>query len=118
MVDLRPIHSHLSVQQDFCTVAGDVSKSQTLQHTGVFESSLVVVSVSSDGNGIELVCAIGAIKPLAVRRVRSRYVVNASKIRPAGADQVVREEAHERYPTLFFPDRFFIGQRHFESNSQ
>lgn len=93
LIDLSPINLHLFAQEGFRTVAGDATQREILQNAEVEFCELVAVCVPQDESALHIVLAVRQIAPQATLIVRCRYQANAAKLRGAGADHVVSEEA-------------------------
>ncbi len=93
LIDLSPINLHHFAQEGFRTVAGDASQRSILEIAEVDRCDLVAVCVPQDESALQVVLSARQIAPQAILIVRCRYQANAAKLRRAGADHVVSEEA-------------------------
>jgi monovalent cation:H+ antiporter-2, CPA2 family len=93
LVDMSPINLHSFAQEGFRTVSGDATDSSILNLAGTEEAGLHVICVPDDSSAISIVQAIRLINQETKLIVRCRYQSNAAKLKKAGADQVVSEEA-------------------------
>ncbi|MEO1614619.1 MAG: cation:proton antiporter [Planctomycetota bacterium] len=92
LVDLSPINLHPFAQEGFRTIAGDASRREILEEAGVPGAVLNVVCVPDDGTAVRVVKAIHTLQPSSKTIVRCRYQASLSKLRRAGAGEVVAEE--------------------------
>jgi CPA2 family monovalent cation:H+ antiporter-2 len=93
LVDLSPINLQPFAQQGFRTVAGDASDREILDLARLDDASVVVVCVPDDEMAIGIVNLLREVNPKCVVLVRCRFQENLPKLRRAGADRVVSEEA-------------------------
>ncbi len=93
LIDLSPINLHSFAQEGFRTVAGDATQRSVLELGEVPRSQLIAVCVPLDEVALQVVRAVRSIAPTTPMVVRCRYQSNASKLRAAGANHVVSEEA-------------------------
>ncbi|QDU09893.1 cation:proton antiporter [Gimesia aquarii] len=93
LIDFSSINLHPFAQEGFRTVAGDATQSSTLELAGVSDSVLTAVCVPDDETAIRIVRAIRRLNRTGKLIVRCRYQTNVEKLKQAGADRVVSEEA-------------------------
>lgn len=93
LIDLSPVNLHRYAQQGFRTVAGDASDPDVLGHADAAECRIAVVTVPDDRAALLIVAAIRALNAQCTIVVRCRYQANVARVRRAGADTVVSEEA-------------------------
>lgn len=93
LVDLSPVNLQPFAQEGFRTVAGDAGDLSILKLAEVEESSLVVVSVPVDEIALRVVRSVRKLNPNCLVFVRCRYQSSSSKLRQAGAERVISEEA-------------------------
>ena len=92
-VDLSSVNLHPFAQAGFRTTAGDASDPDVWQHADLAHSSLVVVTVPNDGDGLQIAKTVRGLNPRVPLLVRCRYQGSQSALKRAGADTVVSEEA-------------------------
>ncbi len=93
VVDLSPINLHGFAQEGFRTVAGDAADPETLRLADVPTCLVVAVCVPDDLVSIQVVRASRKLNPRGNIIVRCRYQMSIPKLKKAGADRVVSEEA-------------------------
>ena len=93
VIDLSPINLHPFAQEGFRTVAGDAANRSCLQLALMEHSVISVVCISNDETAVRITRAIQKLNPTGTLIVRCRYLANAIKLRNAGADHVISEEA-------------------------
>jgi CPA2 family monovalent cation:H+ antiporter-2 len=93
LVDLNPVNLHSFAQQGFHTISGDAADPDVLRRAGVERCRLAVVTVPDDRVSVQTVRALRQLNRRCKIRVRCRYQFNAAKVRRAGADAVVSDEA-------------------------
>lgn len=93
LIDFSPINLHHFAQEGFRTVAGDATQRGILELAQVEQCEVVAICVPQDESALQVVIAVKKIAPRATLVVRCRYQGNASKLRRAGAQYVVSEEA-------------------------
>tara|TARA_R110002049_G_scaffold2750_2_gene21499 strand:+ start:300436 stop:302049 length:1614 start_codon:yes stop_codon:yes gene_type:complete len=100
IIDLSPINLHPFAQEGFRTIAGDATNPRQLKLALVDESFLTIVCVPNDETAIRIVRAIRKLNPQGTLIVRCRYMLNAEKLRHAGADHVISEEAEASFALM------------------
>ena len=93
LLDYSPLNLHPFALQGFRTICGDATKRDVLELAGVGEVTMIVVCVSKDETAYRIVRSISTLSEHCFLLVRCRYQSNVTKLRKAGADQVVSEEA-------------------------
>lgn len=93
LIDFSPINLHHFAQEGFRTVAGDATQRSILELAQVDRCEVVAICVPQDESALQAVIAVKKIAPTATLIVRCRYQGNTSKLRRAGAQFVVSEEA-------------------------
>jgi CPA2 family monovalent cation:H+ antiporter-2 len=93
LVDLSPINLHGFAQEGFRTVAGDATDDSVLKLARIETAFLTVVCVPQDESALLAVRRVRALNSGGRILVRCRYQANVAKLREAGADRVVSEEA-------------------------
>ncbi|MEM0924554.1 MAG: cation:proton antiporter [Planctomycetota bacterium] len=92
LIDLSPINLHSFAQEGFRTIAGDATRPEILEESGIQASRLNVVCVPDDGTAVRVVRAIRELDPSGETIVRCRFQANVVKLLRVGANQVVAEE--------------------------
>lgn len=92
MIDRSPVNLYPYSQAGLHTVAGDASDVAVLRSAGVDNAAVVVVCVSSDEAGEQIVRRVRELNPAAKLLVRCRFMVNVKKLKNLGAAFVVSEE--------------------------
>ena len=105
LVDLNPVNLHPYTQQGFHTVTGDAADPVVLRRAGAQQCRLAVVTVPDDRTAGQTVRAIRTLNRACKILVRCRYQSNAARIRRAGADAVISEEAEAAGALLRLLDR-------------
>ncbi len=100
LVDLSPINLHTFAQQGFRTLAGDATDRQILARADAEDASLVVVCVPDDESAIRIVQVARELNSAGSIVVRCRYQSNVKRLRKAGVNQVVSEEAEASHALL------------------
>jgi len=93
LVDFSPVNLHAYALQGFRTVAGDANEPTVLRRAGIGQCGLAVVTVAQDAVAENIVESIRQLQETCKIVVRCRYQGNVGRIRKAGADRVVSEEA-------------------------
>ena len=93
IVDLSPINLHPFAQQGFRTVAGNATEESVLESSGVDVVGLIVVCVPDDDAATRVVKAVRRRNRNCRVVVRCRYQGNVSKLKKAGANDIVAEES-------------------------
>jgi CPA2 family monovalent cation:H+ antiporter-2 len=93
LIDLSPINLQPFAQLGFATVAGDASQPGILQLAQVAGSDWIAVCVPHDDSALQIVRSVRRTAPQSQLIVRCRYLGNAEKLKLAGANHVVSEEA-------------------------
>ena len=93
IIDLSPINLHPFAQEGFRTVAGDATNPVVLERASIEDSSLFIVCVPNDETAVRIVRAIRQMNPSGRLIVRCRYLTSSDKLRSAGAEMVISEEA-------------------------
>ncbi len=93
LIDLSPVNLHPYAQQGFRTIAGDGSDPEILHRADIDRCRLAVVTVPNDDAARHVVSTLRLLNPACTIIVRCRYQASASRIRRAGADTVISEEA-------------------------
>ncbi len=109
LIDLSPINLHPFAQEGFRTVAGDATDHNILELAEVGEGGLTAICVPHDESAGRIVRAVRKINSDGPLIVRCRYQANAEKLRRAGADQVVSEEAEASVALLRLLDTLNSG---------
>jgi CPA2 family monovalent cation:H+ antiporter-2 len=93
LVDLSPINLHEFAQIGIRTIAGDATDRATLELAHAEDVSLAIVCVPDDDAALRIVNQLRSMNASCTVVVRCRFQANASKLKAAGADSVVSEEA-------------------------
>jgi len=93
LIDLSPINLHPFAQEGFRTVTGDAGDPQILTLAGIHESRITVVCIPDDEMAVRVVRSVRRLNAKDSMIVRCRYHANAERLRRAGANLVVTEEA-------------------------
>jgi len=93
LIDLSPINLHPFAQEGFRTVTGDAGDPKILTTAGIEESRLTVVCIPDDEMAVRVVRSVRQLNSADPLIVRCRYHANAERLRRAGANLVVTEEA-------------------------
>ncbi len=93
LVDLSPINLYPFAQQGFHTVAGDARDGAILHRAHADQCRLAVVSVPDDEIAHAVVSALRELNQTAAILVRCRYQANIKRLKKAGANDIVSEEA-------------------------
>ncbi|QDV22393.1 cation:proton antiporter domain-containing protein [Aureliella helgolandensis] len=93
LVDLSSINLHPFAQEGFRTVVGDATEQSVLELAKIGTAAIIVVSVPNDDIANQIVRIARKSNALATILVRCRFQSNTQKLRSAGADSVVSEEA-------------------------
>ena len=92
LVDLSPINLHPFALEGFRTVAGDATRSQTLEFAGAYDSVVIAICIPSDDVALRIARAIRKRNQNGTLIVRCRYHASVKRLQRAGADCVVSEE--------------------------
>jgi CPA2 family monovalent cation:H+ antiporter-2 len=93
VVDQNPINLHPFAQQGIPTINGDACDPATLRRANADECSIAVVTIPYDDGAKQVVRELRRLSPNATILARCRYTQNVSKLRKAGANAVVSDEA-------------------------
>jgi CPA2 family monovalent cation:H+ antiporter-2 len=93
LLDYSPLNLQPFALQGFRTISGDATQRDVLELAGVGEVTMIVVCVSKDETAYRIVRSISTLSDHCFLLVRCRYQSNVTKLRKAGADRVVSEEA-------------------------
>jgi monovalent cation:H+ antiporter-2, CPA2 family len=100
MLDLSPVNLHPYAQLGFTTYTGDARDPAVLLRADIERRQLVVVCVPLDELALEILRLIRQVAPHVEVIVRCRYQSSTSKLRRAGASEVVSEEQEAAGPLL------------------
>lgn len=92
LVDLSPINLHPFALEGFRTVAGDATRSQTLEFANAYDSVVIAICIPSDDVALRIARAIRKRNQNGTLIVRCRYQASVKRLQRAGADCVVSEE--------------------------
>lgn len=92
LVDLSPINLHPFALEGFRTVAGDATRSQTLEFANAYDSVVIAICIPSDDVAFRIARAIRKRNQNGTLIVRCRYQASVKRLQRAGADCVVSEE--------------------------
>jgi CPA2 family monovalent cation:H+ antiporter-2 len=106
LIDLSPINLHPFAQQGFHTIAGDARDPQVLQRAHSAKCGLAVVSVPDDEMATKIVRTLRGLNPEAAIVVRCRFQGNIERVKRAGANAVISEEAEASGALLRWCERF------------
>ncbi len=115
LVDQSPINLHSFAQQGFHTTAGDAHDPLVLRRAGVDRCRLAVITIPNEDAAKQLVRILHASNPDAVILVRCHFQAHTSRLKNAGANAVVSDEAEtasallrqcEKYLSLAEPEGF------------
>lgn len=93
LIDISPINLHPFAQQGFDAVAGDARELDVLQRAHADRCRLVIVSVPDDEVALQIVRGLRELTKSSAILVRCRFQSNMDRIKKAGANDVVSEEA-------------------------
>lgn len=93
LVDRSPINLQGYAQQGFRTVAGEAESPETLAAAGVTSAEVAFVCLPDDDLTLALVSTLRRMHPTLKIFARCRYTASAKKLRAAGANDLVVEEA-------------------------
>jgi CPA2 family monovalent cation:H+ antiporter-2 len=93
LIDMNPVNLHPYAQQGFRTVSGNACDPQILKRASVEQCTLAVVTIPDDLIALQVVGEIRKNNPECVILVRCRYTTSVRKIKQAGANIVISEEA-------------------------
>lgn len=92
LVDLSPINLHPFALEGFRTVAGDATRSQTLEFANAYDSVVIAICIPADDVALRIARAIRKRNQNGTLIVRCRYQASVKRLQRAGADCVVSEE--------------------------
>ncbi|MGI9429697.1 MAG: cation:proton antiporter [Bythopirellula sp.] len=93
LLDYSPLNLQPFALQGFRTISGDATQRDVLEMAGVRDVTMIVVCVSKDETAHRIVRSISMLSDQCFLLVRCRYQSTVAKLRKAGADRVVSEEA-------------------------
>src|SRR6056297_3909914 len=93
LIDFSSINLHPFAQEGFRTIAGDATDRSVLRLAYADQAAITAVCVPDDETALRVVRVVKELNPDGFILVRCRFQSNVSKLRSAGADAVVSEEA-------------------------
>ncbi len=93
LIDQSPINAHSFAQLGADVLAGDATKASVLDAARTDQFELIVVCVPDDLVALRIIEGVRRRNPAAKVFVRCRYATTVGKLKDAGADVAVSEEA-------------------------
>ncbi|TWT82033.1 Inner membrane protein YbaL [Planctomycetes bacterium CA13] len=106
LMDISPINLYAFAQHGFHTVTGDARDVMVLRRANVQDCALAVVTVPDDNAARQIVTAIRLINTKASILVRCRYLGNVPRMKKAGANGVISEEAEASQALMKWCEQF------------
>ena len=92
IIELNPASAARAIEQNLTVHNGDASSSELLEHLGLRDAGLVVVTIPDPRSAQNILKTVRQLAPGSFIIARSRYHIANNDLRLAGADVIIDEE--------------------------